>query len=211
MNYVHILLTKTHPVLRKEIYLVIQAVPGFVLIGQDASEQETSALTQECHPDILILDLEMLRHEPAGLVGSLYKCRPQMKMLILSNAWSEVKISNLVMSGVSGYFDKVEISEKLEPAIHTVINGGFWFCQTALSGLISSNNSVPIQIKDYGLTNRELDVLHHMAKGETNREIALALEISIKTVEKCLTTIYEKLGKGSRVETAVWAAFNGYI
>lgn len=207
MNDIRVLVADSHPVTREEISAILRTDPDIELIGNAASIQEAIALAQEYQPDILLLDLKMPGIQPGELAARLSLCCPQTKILTLSDAWSEVNLRVLVMAGILGYVDKIEVPEKIINAIHTVADGGIWLSQTALDHLIDKDDE-PTPAKAFGLTDRELEVLRQAAVGKTNREIALTLEISVKTVEKCLTTIYEKLEVGSRVEAAVWAVRN---
>ena len=106
--------------------------------------------------------------------------------------------------------DKTKAPEKTVTAIRAVAAVGIWFSRAALQQLIEPDNE-PVPAEDFGLTDRELDVIRLTAEGKTNQEIALALGINVKTVESCLTTIYRKMNVGSRVETAVWAVRNGLV
>ena len=166
-------------------------------------------LAQKCQPDVLLFDLKTPAAQPAGL-ADLSQHHPKIKALAMSDDWNGVCVRDLIAAGVRGYVDKTKAPEKTVTAIRAVAAGGIWFSRAALQQLIEPDNK-PVPAEDFGLTDRELDVIRLTAEGKTNQEIALALGINVKTVESCLTTIYRKMNVGSRVETAVWAVRNGLV
>ncbi|MCB9421394.1 MAG: response regulator transcription factor [Ardenticatenaceae bacterium] len=210
MKNTRILIVEAHPVSREEINSILQTDPDFEVVGTAFYTQEALAMNHEFQPDIVLLDLKTLGAQSAELISMLYQDIPQIKVLTMSDHWDDACVHDLAAVGVLGFVDKTELPEKIVNAIHAVADGNIWFSQAALEQLIDKGNEA-VPVEDFGLTDRELDVIRLTAVGKTNREIALVLEISVKTIEKCLTIIYEKLGVRSRVETAVWAVRSGLV
>lgn len=208
MKSIRVLIAESCPVSQEGMGTILQTAPDLKIVGKTTHSQEIIPLAQKHQPDILLLDLKMPETQPAELVERLCQRCPQMKVLALSDDWDGTSVHDLVAAGVSGYIDRAEIPENIVNAIGAVDEGGIWFSPAALEQLMEQENE-PALAKEFDLTDREVAVLRLLAAGKTNREIALTLEVSVKTVEKCLTAIYEKLGEGSRVLAAVWAERNG--
>lgn len=207
MKRIRILIAESHPVAREGIRAILQPIPDFELVGNTIGSQEIMRLAGKCQPDILLLDLKTLAAQPDEL-AALPQRHPKIRTLAMSDDWNGVCVRDLIAAGVRGYVDKSEPPEKIIAAICAVAEGGIWFSRTALQQLIEPSDE-PVPAEDFGLTDRELIILRSIVAGKTNQNIALALEVSEKTVEKYLAKLYEKLGVSSRVETAVWTVRNG--
>jgi DNA-binding NarL/FixJ family response regulator len=133
-----------------------------------------------------------------------------VRILALSTYDNKQFILGLLSSGASGYLIKEEVPETIIDAVRGVARGE----QGWVSRRIAANLTHWMQFdKNEGgsLTDREVEVLRHVVAGKTNQEIAVALGISYKTVEKHIDSIYAKLGVASRVEAAVTAVQNNLV
>ncbi|MCA9978399.1 MAG: response regulator transcription factor [Anaerolineales bacterium] len=206
MKRIRILIAEANPVAREGMRAILQLIPDIELVENAAGSQQIMRLARKCQPDVLLLDLKTPAAQPDGL-AAISQHHPKIRALAMSDAWDGVCVRDLVAAGVRGYVDKSEPPEKIIAAIRAVAEGGIWFSRAALQQLIEPSDE-PVPAEDFGLADRELIILRSIVAGKTNQNIALALEVSEKTVEKHLAKLYEKLGVGSRVETAVWSVRN---
>lgn len=208
MSKIHVLVAETHPVTQAGIYIILEETPDLEPVAKTAAGQEALDLAQKHQPDIFLVDLKIPDLSPIELVKGLCQQCPNTKVLALSVDYADTNFRDLADAGLSGFIDKAEPPEKIVEAIRVVAQGGVWFSQIAIERLLEKAPAA--ESKDaLDLTDRELTLLRMVVEGETNLGIALALEISEKTVEKHLAALKEKLGVNSRVRVAVWAVRNG--
>lgn len=201
---VRILLADDHPLIRTGLHTTLEQEEDLVVIGEAANGTETYRLCRELSPDILLLDLSMPDSPPATTVHNILEHCPQVKIIMLTAYDDEIYVRNLVGLGVAGYILKDEAPETLIRAIRAALEGDVWFSRRIID--ILARPGAESGCVEYGchLTDRESEVLHLMAKGLTNGQIAEALAIAGGTVKNHLVNIYQKLGVHSRAEAVAW-------
>ena len=201
---VRILLADDHPLIRTGLHTTLEQEKDFVVIGEATTGTETHRLCEELSPDILLLDLGMPGPSPATTVRLIMDQCPQVKIIILTAHDDEVYVRNLVGLGVAGYILKDEAPETLVRAIQAAIEGDAWFSRRIIDILARPGNEAGCVEENCHLTDREFEVLHQMAKGSANSQIAEALAIAEGTVKNHIVNIYQKLGVHSRAEAVAW-------
>ncbi len=160
---------------------------------------------------MLLLDLNMPGPSPIETVAALRELCPATRVLVLTAYDDDAYVRAVVAAGAAGYVLKDDATEAVVRAIRTVMEGDTWFSRSIMEKLVQRGTDASIQAGRQELTSRELDVLRLVVDGKTNQEIALALAISVKTVEKHLGEVFAKLGVASRVEAAVQAVRAGLV
>jgi DNA-binding NarL/FixJ family response regulator len=207
MSKIHVLVAEAHPVTQAGIYTFLEKTPDLKPVAKTAAGQEVLELARKYQPDIILLDLKIPGPSPIKLVTKLHQQYPNIKVLALSADCADTNFRELADAGLSGIVNEAEPPEKIVEAIRAAAQGGVWFSQVAVKRLLEKAPAA--ESKDaLDLTDRELTLLRMVVEGETNLGIALALEISEKTVEKHLAALKNKLGVNSRVQMAVWAVRN---
>jgi len=199
---IRVLLADDHPLVRTGIRATLMIEPDLLLVGEAINGHEAQRLCQELQPDILLLDLNMPGPPPGETITAVHEHSPQTYVIVLTAYDDDAYVRGMVAAGVAGYVLKDEASEVLVRAIRAVMQGDTWFSRPILEKLL---HHVSASAEVSNLTARELEVLRLVATGKTNQEIAIALAISVKTVEKHLGEVFVKLGVASRVEAAVQA------
>lgn len=201
---VRIILADDHPLIRTGLHSTLEQEEGLVVVGEATNGEETNRLCQELSPDVLLLDLSMPGPSPVTTVRGILEQCPQVKIIMLTAFDDEVFVRNLVSLGVAGYILKDEAPETLIRAIRAAMEGDVWFSRRIIDILARQGSESGCVEINCHLTDRETEVLHLMAKGLTNNQIADALAIAEGTVKNHLVNIYQKLGVHSRAEAVAW-------
>ncbi len=208
MSAIKVVLADDHPIVRDGIKNLLNGSVGIEVVGEAEDGEEAYQLVLEKKPDVLLLDMELPIINGVDLTQRLVEEKVKVRVLALSSYNDKGYISEMLALGASGYLIKDEVPKNIVDAIRGVAHGEQGWVSREVAAVLSRmamNNS------NSELTNREKEVLKHVVDGETNREIAYALEISEKTVEKHLNNVFEKLEVRSRVEAAVLAVQNNLV
>jgi DNA-binding NarL/FixJ family response regulator len=207
---VRVVLVDDHPIVRDGIRNLLAASEGIHLVGETGSGEEALSLVRQLQPDVLLLDIELEDLKGIEVARQLAAEGSPVRVLALSSYDDSEYISELLAIGTFGYLIKDEAPDSIVEAIRGVMKGEKgWVSRkvAAKLGQIIQGEAKSAAL----LTDRERQVLRLVVDGKTNAEIAYALEISEKTVEKHLEGIYTKLEVASRVEAAVLAVRQGLV
>jgi DNA-binding NarL/FixJ family response regulator len=201
---IRILLADDHPLIRSGLHLTLEQEEDFIIVGEAITGSEAFQLCQKLSPDVLLLDLSMPGPSPSTTVHLILDNCPGVKVIMLTAYEDEVYVRNLVRLGVAGYILKDEAPETLIRAIRAVLDGDTWYSRRVIEVLTKPNMEPGSIDKNASLTEREVEVLHLLAKGNTNGQIADILGIAEGTVKNHIVNIYQKLDVHSRAEAVAW-------
>lgn len=204
MGEIRVLIADDHPIVCKGIHDLLNAAPGISVVGEASSGRQALQMITALKPDVVLLDMEMPDLNGVEVVKRIINGAIPVKVLGLSSYDDREFISLLLNLDVSGYLIKDEVPGTIVDAVRGVARGEKGWVSHQVAAILSRM----LQEEKDGnkdLTARELEVLRLVAQGKTNGEISLALDISEKTVERHLETIFRKMGVVSRVEAAVKA------
>ncbi len=189
---IRLLLVDDHPLVLDGISSRLQVEDGIEVVGQASNGKEALEVADKVNPHVVLMDVTM------PVMGGLEATRlfkqqmPGVRVLILTMHDAQEYILKLMQSGASGYVLKNVSSEELIKAIETVYQGNTYFSAGASRSLFSGNENRKRKI-DGLLTKREETVLKLIAEGDSNKEIANSLNISVRTVETHRQNIKSKL------------------
>jgi DNA-binding NarL/FixJ family response regulator len=205
MAKIRVLLADDHPVVRAGLRSMLERAPMIELVGEAENGTELLPMIDQLHPDIVLLDIEMPHMSGLEVARALKTRHQAVRVLALSGHGNFVYVRSLLNNGVAGYLTKEEAPELIVEAIQRVAEGEQgWFSQRVtahVSGWLRAN------AENRSISDREFEVLQLLAEGKTNQEISHQLHISIKTVEKHVRALFQKIGLNSRVELALWATY----
>lgn len=206
---IRIVLADDHPVVRGGVRALLDGRADMEVVGEATSGHEALEMVAVLRPDVLLLDMEMPDLSGVEVARQLKQQRTGCRVLALSAYDDPQYIRSLLGVGAAGYLIKEEAPEFIVEAIQGVWRGE----EGWLSRKVAAKMTVWAREEsaDYGLTPREMEVLHAVVHGKTNQEAGVALGISSKTIEKHLESIFSKLGVTSRVEAAVLAVREGLV
>jgi DNA-binding NarL/FixJ family response regulator len=212
---IRIFLAEDHKTVRKGIKMIIDAEKDMTVIGEAGNGREAIKLVQEMVPDVILMDISM--PELNGLIATakLKRINPEIKILALTRHTEDVYLQELLQAGVDGYLLKQSAASELLRAIRVVMMGGSYLDSEitgkVLAGYTEKKIKLRGEIRGEKLTERESEILRHIALGYSNREIATKMEISIKTVEAHKANSLKKLNITSRREIMSYAILQGWM
>jgi DNA-binding NarL/FixJ family response regulator len=213
---VRILLADDHDIMRRGLRNLLETHPGWEVCGEAANGREAVKLARELKPDIVVLDLSMPELNGLEATRQIRKELPQTEVLIFTMHDTEQLVREVLAAGARGYVLKSDAGRYLISGIEAVAQHKPFFtstvAETILDGYlkVGSGQSAPVFAVN-PLTPREREIVQLLAEGRTNKEVASALSISVKTVETHRRAIMSKLGIGSIVELVHFAIRNKLV
>jgi DNA-binding NarL/FixJ family response regulator len=208
----NILLADDHAVVRQGLRLVLENEPDLVVCAEagDGLEAVNMALVQH-ELDLAILDISMPRMTGLHAAREIHRRRPSLKILMLSMHDNEQFLYEALQAGASGYVLKSLADRDVVRACRAAIRGEPFLYPGAITEAIRHYLANPSEDHPDPLTPRELQVIKLIAEGNNNHQIAEALTISEKTVERHRANMLEKLGMRDRVELTRYAIRRGLV
>jgi DNA-binding NarL/FixJ family response regulator len=204
---IRIILADDHPIIRKSIKSLLDKTLDIQVIAEAENGEEAVQFTVDLKPDVLLLDMSLPIKDGVEVTQDLKAMGSPVHILAFSAYEDQAYIEGILKSGASGYLTKGEPIEVVIEAIRgAAIGQEGWFSREVKAILMGHGNSDEFIRKK--LTPRESQVCDLVVEGKTNKSIAFVLEISEKTVEKYLSTIFQKFDVASRVEVAVRMVHN---
>lgn len=213
MTLVRILLADDHAMLRDGVRMVLEAHPGFEVVGMAGNGVEAVTLARTLQPDVAVLDIAMPELNGLEATRQIRESCPETEVIVMSMHEGEDYLREALRAGAAGFVLKRAAAKDLVGAIQAVRRGESYLDPALTRTLISDY----VRKVDYveadadALTERELEVLCLVAEGSTNRQIALKLNISIKTVQSHRANLMDKLDVHDRTELVRYAIRRGLI
>jgi DNA-binding NarL/FixJ family response regulator len=201
---IRLLLVDDQPLLRRGMKALLKTDDGLQVLGEAGNGQEAIAQVQALQPDVVLMDVRMPVMD--GVAATLTICQQftDTKVLILTTFDDQDYVVQALRHGASGYLLKDTPFEELTQAIR-LVHKGYTQLSPGITGKLMAQTlppAPPAEIME--LTPREQEILHWIAKGASNREIAQALYISEKTVRNHVTHILSRLGLRDRTQAALY-------
>lgn len=210
---IKILLVDDHPVVRKGIASCLSQHANLEIIGEAADGREALRKAREMLPDIVLMDIDMPHMNGLAVTDLLRKDAPKVKVLILSMHSNTDYVLRIIQSGARGYVLKDASTEELLRAISAVNSGEAFFspevARAALNQYVKGTGTPNSEAQQ--LTNREREVLVHIADGLSNKEIASQLGVGVRTVETHRERIMRKLNIHSVAGLTKFAISQGLV
>jgi DNA-binding NarL/FixJ family response regulator len=206
---IRILLADDHNVVRKGLRGILEECDDWVVCGEASNGREAVRLALELAPDIVVLDLTMPELNGLEATRLIKKSLPQAEILIFTMHETEEMILSAFEAGARGFVLKSEDELKLVEAIRVISRHKTFFTTAASEALL--DNLLRPSLRDSVLTDREREVVQMLAEGKSNKEVAAALDISVKTVETHRAAIMRKLELDSIADLVRYTIRNGLI
>jgi DNA-binding NarL/FixJ family response regulator len=202
---IHIMLVDDHPLVRDGLRARLEAVPHFRVVAEADSGAEALALAGSTRIDLVLMDITMRDGSGIEATARLTANYPDIAVLILSMHDKLEYVTQAMQAGARGYVLKDAPGKDIVLAIDTVMAGGIYY-STAVARQLARPAA-----QDNQLTSREQEVLRHIANGESNKQIAKALDLSVRTVETHRLNIKRKLGIEGQAELIKFAVQHGRV
>jgi DNA-binding NarL/FixJ family response regulator len=209
-----VLLADDHALVRRGLRLVLDAEPDLEVVAETGDGAEAVQRALEPEVDLAILDISMPRMTGLQAARELHRRRPELRILMLSMHQNERYLYEALKAGASGYVLKTVADRDLVEATRAAMRGEKFLYPGAMTPLIrdllhgARNDAV---VREDPLTARETEIVKLIAESYSTKEIAEALVISEKTVDRHRTNILEKLGMHDRVELTRYAIRHGLV
>lgn len=210
---INVMIADDHNLIREGIRQLIEFDGDMKVIAEAQDGQESLNLLTEVQPDVLLLDINMPKKSGIEVLQEMKgKKYSDVKVLILT-VHNEVEyLIKAVDIGVDGYLLKDSGSNELKRAINSVMNGESYIQPSLIPALNSRLISRDLDKEKLELlTRREIEVLANVANGMFNKDIALKLDISERTVKNHISNIFKKIEVVDRTQAAVFAIKNNVV
>ena len=218
-----ILIVDDHPLFRQGLREVLSAEPDLAVIGEASDGEEALRVARELSPRVVVMDVNIPTINGLQVARRLRHDVPGARAVILTGYDDDEQVFHAIRAGAYGYFPKDVLPHKLVEAVREVHAGRYmindlvmedaqlaaWlFKQTERFGMAEG------QLGDEAfvpLSPREMEILQHITRGLSNKEIAQRLGISHQTVKNHMTSILRKLNVEDRTQAAVYALRRGWV
>ncbi len=212
---IKVLLADDHNVLREGMRNLLEREKDIEIIGEAGDGDEAVSLVSDLKPDVVLMDIVMPKLSGIEATKKIKQQCPSTNVLILT-AYNDIRyILGLLEAGACGYLLKSAHSSEITGAIRAVRSGESVLDPTVthklLERVVGPVKTVPETEPKGILSQREVEILRLAAKGMSNRDIANALFLSVRTVKAHLTNIFNKMSVGCRTDAIVKGLREGYI
>ncbi len=218
MAHTRILLVDDHAVVRGGLKMLLAADPEMEITGEAETGAEGIRLAEQLRPDVILMDISMPDMNGIEATRQIKAQHPEIAILALTMHEDDQYFFEMLAAGASGYVPKRAAPNDLISAIRAVRGGGMFLFPSLARTLVEDYlhrreqpGSTGVRQGLEELTDREREVLALIAEGQSNQEIADALVISVKTVNRHRENIMAKLNLHSRVELVRYAIEKGLI
>jgi two-component system response regulator NreC len=209
-----VVLADDHAVVREGLRLLVNAQQDMEVVGEAADGEAACRAARELSPDVLVMDLSMPVLNGADATVIVRRECPHVRVLALTVHEEGLYLTRLLRAGASGFVLKRSAAAELVRAVRTVATGGTYIDPSVagalVGGYLEAQSAAEVAAHDT-LSARERDVLVRVSTGFSNKEIAAALGLSVKTVETYKARASEKLGLKTRVDIVRYAARQGWL
>lgn len=207
MTYaIRVLIVDDHPLVAEGVQAILESYDDIEVVGRLSNGRQVVDQVGHLQPDVILMDLNMPELGGLGATEILLERAPDTRILILSMHNSPEYVSSALNHGAMGYVLKDVPTDEIKLAIDTVMLGKRYLC-TGARGSLEPKDGAPRA----ALTGREQTILLQLAQGKSNKEVAISLEISVRTVETHRKNIKRKLGISSTAGLTRYALENGVL
>ncbi|MEW6567766.1 MAG: response regulator transcription factor [Chloroflexota bacterium] len=210
---IRILVAEDHAVVRQALRVMFEMESDVVVAGEAVNGEEAVRLTQELHPDLVLMDIRMEKMDGVEATRKVRELSPQTAVLILTGFGEDEILLRAVEAGAHGFLSKDSTADEVKEAIRRVVRGESLVTPSLLRKLLDefAHRSREVHPPLADLTPREIEVLKALARGLSNEQIGRELVISEKTVKSHLANIFSKLHVDGRAQAMLYAIRQGLV
>lgn len=203
--------------LREGLALLVNSQPDMEVVGQAGDAKEAILLARTLQPHIAVIDVSMPEGGGAEAAAAIVRDSPAVRVLALTRHADQASLRKMLAAGASGYVVKRAAAQALIGAMRSVLAGGTYVDPTLAGDLVAraiqpAGGVVPANTRRGAiLSEREEEVLRQIAWGKSNKEVASALGISVKTAEGYRANALDKLKLRTRSDILKYALSQGWL
>lgn len=203
-----VLIADDHPLFRKGMRAMLEALPDMEVVGEAATGEEALALANSQAPDIIVMDLQMPGGSGIAATRAILNASPHIRILMVTLFDDGESVFTALRAGARGYILKDTAADEMARAVQAVGRGEAIFSPTIANRLIdffaTPHPTVPKEVFPT-LTDREREILGLIAQGQANPDIARQLSLSVKTIHNYVSNIFSKLQVADRAQAIIRA------
>jgi DNA-binding NarL/FixJ family response regulator len=222
MSKTSVILVDDHPLFRQGLRRVLEADETIEVIMEVSDGEEALRMIKQLMPDVVIMDINLPHMNGLQVTRDLKQVAPEVAVIVLTAYHDDEQIFHSIRAGAAAYFPKDVSPRRLVEAVRQVSQGNYviddevldkpevatWLLQQfdKVAYVDGSPNDMFAP-----LSPREMEILQHIARGQSNKEVAYELGISRQTVKNHMTSILRKLAVNDRTQAALYAVKRGWI
>jgi DNA-binding NarL/FixJ family response regulator len=214
MKRIRVLIVDDHQIVREGLQTLLAEEPDFEVVGTAGEGDTAVALAERTKPDVILMDLVMPGLDGIEATRRILRDNPSERVLVLTTFADDQRVREAIQAGAIGYLLKDVLKEDLvralraaamgRPSLHPEVQ------QHLMREVAGRTSSSQTQAAPHlSLTEREISILHLIADGRSNKEIAAALYLTEGTIKGYVSTIFDKLGVEDRTQAALYAVKHG--
>lgn len=204
-----ILIADDHPMFRQGLRSLLER-EGFDVVGEAADGHEAARLARQLNPSVAVLDLGMPQLNGIEAARDIYKRAPGTQVVLLTMYEDDAYVLEALRAGIRGYVLKAQAASDLLAAIREVLRGAVYL-SPGISEAVINAYMQKAELPPDPLTDRERQVLQLVAEGNTTKQIAQVLGVSVKTAESHRTRMMQKLAIHETASLVRYAIRRGFI
>jgi two-component system, NarL family, response regulator LiaR len=197
-NAIRIVIADGHRLMIHGIRRAFEASGQIDVVGEARSGAELLPVVRETSPDLVLVDVHIPDLDGFGCLDRLRRQHPDVKVILFASAWNIDELQRARGCGASGYLLKTVDAAALADAIEQAVDGSGW----PTSDEANPREELELPAREAGLTEREIEILRDVARGDSSKVIAHGHGVSEQAIKFHLTNIYRKLGVANRTQAA---------
>jgi DNA-binding NarL/FixJ family response regulator len=210
-NTIQVVLADDHQLFRNGLRILLNAFEDFSVVGEASNGEEVVKIVSNCGCDVVLMDIDMPVLDGIEATRQCMEVNPDIKVIALSMYGEEEYYYRMVEAGAKGFILKDSDISEVKEAIVAVNNGGNYFSQELLYNVIQKIKTRETENKMANLSAREKEILLKICEGMSNQEIADALFISKRTVDKHRANLLSKTNSKNTASLILHAIKNKII
>jgi two-component system, NarL family, response regulator LiaR len=203
---IRVLIVDDHAVVREGLRTFLELQEGLEVVGEAGDGEEALPLAEELKPDVILMDLVMPKLDGVGAMRELRQRVPGARVIVLTSFLDDDRLMPAIRAGAAGYLLKNVQPQELARAIRLADAGETLIDPAVAARLVEAVADGGGAEPEHALTPREQQVLDLIARGFSNKRIALELGVAEKTVKTHVSHVLAKLGVSDRTQAALYAA-----
>jgi two-component system response regulator NreC len=204
---IRVLICDDHAMFREGVKSILRSQPNMDVIGEASNGRQAVELAEKMRPDVVLMDVSMPQLKGFDAVRRVLKDWPEARVLMLTIYDDEDLVARCLTAGAAGYVLKDSPPAQLVYAVETVAKGEQYLSPRTLKGIVNTYLNQPDQIRTrYDLlSDREREILVLLAEGQSLKDVAQRLNLSVKTVDAHKVNLMRKLELHDRAELIRYA------